>query len=71
MSSNKQQGIVLDVFNDPIFHETKKAGSLYRDERTPKFRPQRMVPCHITSKHGYGVLCMLLTVKGITETIQF
>jgi len=29
------------------------------------------VPSQITSKHVYGVLCMLLTVKGITETIQF
>ncbi len=65
MLSNKQHGIVFDVFNDPIFHETKKVGSLYRDERTPKFRPQRMVPSQITSLHVYGVFCMLTDSKGI------
>ena len=41
------------------------ASTLYRDERAPKFRLQRVVPSQITSKRVYDVFCMLLTITTV------
>ena len=38
---------------------------LYRDERTPKFRPHRVVLSQIISKRVYDALCMLLMIATV------